>query len=385
MFAGFAGFARLWLAVGITLAVLALAEGIARIAVAPRARPADDRIHADSYPREPWVAELYEENAQSARVRWEPFAYWRRLPFAGRHIHIDADGLRRTWRPATGGAGPPLRIFFFGGSAAWGTGVRDDGTIPSALARYLAAAGVRAEILNFGETGYVSTQEVIALLRRLQAGDVPDLAIFYFGINDTLSALQSRAAGLSPNEDHRAREFNLLLHARRLVREALRVFAARSALVRLCGLAAPPPAPPAAPSPRLVEETLRAVDANLRAADGLAASYGFRTSFFWEPCLVEKRRLTPYEQGRAKRLAGYRDGLLATYSRVARGWAGRDRDRFTYLGDLFAGVALPRFIDHVHTGEAADREVAAAIGRQLVDHGRLRFRAGSALVASIAG
>jgi hypothetical protein len=375
------GLREAWLAVGLTLLALALAEGAARLALSLRRPAPDARIQADAYPAEPWVAELYAENARSSRMRWESYVYWRRLPFAGSQINVDQRGLRRTWRPpAAVGKPAAATVFFLGGSTAWGTGARDDHTIPSELARYLAGAGVPAAITNFGESGYVSTQAVITLLRELQRGNVPDLVVCYVGMNDTVATCQNRGAGLPLNESNRVREFNLLRHARRLMREALAAAAARSALLRLAGLAggpgSPSPAPTGRPDARLIDETLRSVDANLRTVDGLAASYGFRTSFFWEPCIFEKPHRTAYEESRAAVLVFARDLLLATYDRVRRDWAARGPDEFTYLGDLFAGTTAPRFVDHDHTSETADREIAAAIGRQLLEHGRLRGSAG---------
>jgi hypothetical protein len=376
------GVRSLWLAVGGTLLFLGLAEGVARLGLALTARPVRNlRIAADAYPPEPWVAELYRENVESDRMRWEPYVYWRRQAYSGRQIQIDERGLRRTWRPPATSpfqatAAPPLRIFCFGGSTTWGTGVRDEHTIPSELGRFLAAAGVPAEVTNFGESGYVTTQEVIALLRQLQQGNVPDLAVFYFGMIDSYSTLQNHAAGLPLNEEHRVREFNLLLHARRLVREALRAAASRSALVRLSGLAGDStgqPSTPLAPlSPEVVGETLRALDANLRTVQGMAASYGFRVNFFWEPSLFKKPHRTPYEVDRAASIDSSRASTLAVYAAAREDWARRSPDEFTYLGDFFADTAGPRFIDHAHTGETGNREIAASIGRQLLGHGRLR-------------
>jgi lysophospholipase L1-like esterase len=106
----------------------------------------------------------------------------------------------------------------------------------------------------------------------------------------------------------------------------------------------------------------------------MAASYGFRASFFWEPTLFKKTHRTPYEEDRAASLAYSRASTLAVYEGVRRDWAPRNRDEFTYLGDLFAETPGPRFIDHTHPGETATREIAAAIGRQLLAQGRLRRR-----------
>ena len=369
------GLRELWVALGITLLLLAVGEGSARLALRLRARPwSDPRLHADSYPAEPWVAELYEETNRSSRLRWESYAYWRRLPFAGQHINIDERGLRRTWRPANPNGAQRPRVFFFGASVVWGTGVRDDHTIPSELARYLAAAGFPAEVVNYGETGYVSTQAVVTLLRELQRGAVPDVVVYYGGENDAASSYFSRAAGVPLSEQRRIREFNILRHARRLVPAALRVIAARSAMVQLLGVQISEPFPAIAPelaTPQLVDLTLRALDVNLAAMDGLARSYGFRTSYFWEPCLLQKPNRTRYEEDRTARLAFSRAWLPALYARVQRDWATRDPDEFTYLGELFANTTEPRFIDHFHTSELANQEIAAVIGRQLIERGRL--------------
>ena len=362
--------AQVWLAIGGTLALLALLEGGARLVVASRPRPVDPRAQADSYPAEPWVAALFDEHARSARMRWEPYVYWRRLPFAGRYINVDEHGLRRTWQPP---AAAGRRLFFFGGSAAWGTGVRDDQTIASQLARYLAAAGAPVQVVNFGETGYVSTQQVIALLRQLQTGSVPGLVVMYMGGTDVASAQLNGEAGLPNNEANRVREFNLLHHARRLVPEALRVVAARSALLQLFGFrggkaSALRTAP--TPPPRVAEALAKEVEANLRAVEALGASYRFGCLFVWEPSIFFKRRLTAYEAGWAARFAGTRSWSLDVDERVRRDWA--TRGNVLYLGDLFAAEAAPRFIDQSHPGEVGDGEIAAAIGRALVARGGLR-------------
>ena len=98
-----------------------------------------------------------------------------------------------------------------GGSSLWGFGARDNETIPSLLARDLDQRGWRVDLKNLSEIGYVSTQELIALFRELQAGYRPDVVIFYDGVNDTTAALLLEGeAGLTTNEVNRRQEFNLL-------------------------------------------------------------------------------------------------------------------------------------------------------------------------------
>jgi lysophospholipase L1-like esterase len=55
--------------------------------------------------------------------------------------------------------------------------------------------------MNFGESAYSSTQEVIQLLLLLQQGKIPDLVIFYDGWNDTAPAIAYGDAGLPVHVD----------------------------------------------------------------------------------------------------------------------------------------------------------------------------------------
>jgi hypothetical protein len=362
-----------WAGVGVALVVVAAAEGMARMALRATRAPIDRRSHADVYPAEPWVAQMYEEKAICNHMRWEPYLYWRRAACSGKYVNVDAMGLRRTWTAPAKPGRRPLRIFFFGGSAAWGTGARDDHTIPSELARYLAAAGIYAEVVNYGETGYVSTQDVIELLRELQRGHRPDIALFYIGSNDIFAALAESDVAVPLNEEHRRREFNLLRQAKVLTVTALRTSAAHSALGRLLKVrqAALPSTVPAV-RPGAAEELMRALDVNVRTVRDLAASYGFGAEFYWEPSLAAKTSRTEYEARMFAEADPFRDWVLETQERVRRSWAASGSDDLVYLGDLYAHTREPRFIDARHTGEAAYREVAEAIGRHLREDGRLR-------------
>jgi lysophospholipase L1-like esterase len=97
---------------------------------------------------------------------------------------------------------PGKKVWMFGGSAVWGTGVDWSETVPSYLAKY------GYDVTNYGETGYVSTQQLILLIQELKT-NIPDIVIFYDGFNDTYSAYQQGVAGLPMNEFNRSVEFNL--------------------------------------------------------------------------------------------------------------------------------------------------------------------------------
>jgi len=159
-----------------------------------------------------WMFEYYAEFriVEKSSV-WTPYAYARSIPFEGKYINVNKDGLRVTWNESVvdhADDQPPVRVFIFGGSTMWGWGARDDYTIASYLSKILHGQGYQVEVTNYGQMGYVNTQEIITLLRYLQRGEVPDIVLFYDGLNDVASANHNRAAGLSRNESVRAEDFN---------------------------------------------------------------------------------------------------------------------------------------------------------------------------------
>ncbi|MDH5513912.1 MAG: hypothetical protein OEY45_01995 [Gammaproteobacteria bacterium] len=55
----------------------------------------------------------------------------------------------------------------------------------------LTATGRPVCIQNYGQNGFVSTQDLIELIRQLQQGNVPSLPVFYSGYNDAFAAFQT--------------------------------------------------------------------------------------------------------------------------------------------------------------------------------------------------
>lgn len=140
-------------------------------------------------------ADAYQEEYSKLRTRYWPYIMWQRRPAEGTYINVGADGTRHTWNPEYPNDETVMQIWVFGGSTAWGSGSRDDYTIPSHLSRLLQESGIMAEVTNFGETGYVFTQEIVRLLMELRTRPAPDLVIFYDGANDVYAAYHDGFAG----------------------------------------------------------------------------------------------------------------------------------------------------------------------------------------------
>ena len=145
--------AVIWIQIGLTLVLFGIVS-MAAGAVVKRMRHAQDQVPdpIEAYQGKPWAAEYFKSLYQ-VRMRWYPYVYWKGTPMTSRYLNIDPNGNRVTWnQPHQAGDGrPPLRIFMMGGSTTWGTGVRDDHTLPSLLAhRFAHDPGYDVEITNLG-------------------------------------------------------------------------------------------------------------------------------------------------------------------------------------------------------------------------------------------
>jgi hypothetical protein len=389
-----------WLMLGNALAFFLALElcltVISWLAPGPRqVSNADDvDILQIAYEGETWREDYNDEFRNSRLNDWKPYVYWRRRPFQGRLINVDASNRRATYQPPVTGDGSekPFRIFVFGGSTAWGTAARDDFTIPSELSKELTRRGLQVEIQNFGEAGFVSTQEILTLMLELRAGRIPDLAIFYDGVNDTYSAFQNGVAGIPQNEDNRVQEFNFLKPYRaadrhRLMRkEFANSLAVTQLLKRLAAKVKPAPAPNEAASAAsdedaLASEVVTVYLENMRIIRSLAREYNFAYLSFWQPTLFEKPLRTEHEQ---ERLAAFDKGgdqfFRKTYDHFRTLEKSQlDELRIFDLSQVFAEMDDPLFIDFCHVREPGNKIVARYIAdevlRQFAD--RVGSRAGA--------
>ena len=348
---------KLWSLCGISLLMIVAIELLATawLRVTDRSGMSEDpRVHADGYRDADWVEAYFQEFNAANHVAWRPFVYWRREPFHGRFVNIDEQGLRKTWNPPAPASDRAPRIFIFGGSTMWGTGARDDFTIASWLAKLLAEHGHGASVTNFGEGGYVSMQELIALETELQQGNIPDLVVFLDGVNDVFAAFQNGAPGIPQNERNRVREFNI---DQRIYREALQTWFKDSAVFALFAPAPSDAAPRAVGLDQLSAAVIERYVAVVGMIDNLAHAYHFRTQFYWQPVIFTKQHLTSYEKGEWEK-----QSLLASFYQNVYGQAQvRSTWPVRYLGDLFGDDPNPYFIDFCHLTESGNERIARAM------------------------
>ena len=80
----------------------------------------------------------------------------------------------------------------FGGSTMLGTGMPDEFTIPSILSKYLNVRGETFyEVTNFGTGAFILEQDMQLLFDEIRKGNIPDMAVFYHGANDSYAGVYS--------------------------------------------------------------------------------------------------------------------------------------------------------------------------------------------------
>ena len=359
-----------WLFVGLVLLCVFVVNELLATALPalPRRLRVDPDVaeestkHAEAYSGKDWSREYRREYRNSRVMTWQPYVYWRRAPFEGRYVNIDERGLRSTWT-AEGLSDDAASVFVFGGSTVWGTGARDDFPLPSHLARLFGEAGVEVRVTNFGESGYVMRQGILSLIGELQRGNVPDLVIFYDGVNDVMAALQSGVAGLPQNEGNRRLEFKASKEFERLLRVML---ANLEGVARL--------------SQQLLarerdEESLRELAREIAAdyarnvafVERLAEDYGFGAFFYWQPTIFSKRSVTDFE--RSQRDSQQRQQrslqLLANEAiRSSRELGGSHG--FRDLSSTLDGLTEPVYLDFCHLSEDGNGLIARTIADDVI-------------------
>ncbi len=357
---------ELWLILGVTLLFLAGLEVTARVGFTLRdiwsnggnPQLIDESLHADVYRDQDWAAEYWrEENetVQTVRSDWRSYVYWRRSPYQGKYINVDQNGIRRTWNRTSSPSTAQIKIVLFGGSALWGTGARDEFTIPSQVSKKLSAKNLDAWVTNMGEGGYVSTQQVIALMLELQKGNIPDLVVFYDGANDAFSALQQGVAGIPQNEYNRVAEFNQL-NWRGAIVEKLALYRAIKGLVDRANRSTQTQQADA----KLADAVMDTYIANVRLVQSLAQSYGFAVAFYWQPVVYNKKNLSTWEKQQLDRYGESRffQQIDSTMKQRA---ISRTYPNFFVLSNAFDDEAGTVFVDAFHLSEAGNDRIADLI------------------------
>lgn len=138
----------------------------------------DQRITSPVYTKDQNPAQIYKDIAK-AKNTYMPYTGWRHKPYQSKNVNIDKTGNRtHTLNPAN--TKRAKSVGFFGASAMWGVGVKDDQTIPAHFDKLTADF----KAINYGERGYTSRQNLARLVNLINQNKMPDIVVFHDGFAD---------------------------------------------------------------------------------------------------------------------------------------------------------------------------------------------------------
>lgn len=324
-----------------------------------RAYPGMARSEVEALLRETWTR----------RLGFEPFTHFRERPFRGRYVNVHEAGFRFSAEQGPWPAEPgSLNVFVFGGSTAFGYGVRDDETFASHLARGLPglAPGRRPRVYNFGRGAYYSTQERVLFSELLEEGAAPRVAVFLDGLNEFFYPRDEPA--------HSGRMRAVFDEDQEGLASALRRAARALPALRL--LAAPRPLAAGSPGEEGAAEGARdgfasGVDrvvtrylANKRLIAAAAREHAVVSVFAWQPVpmYAYEHRDSDGPRPGLGNPERWRRRYENMAERMRRGELGSD---FIWCADVARGAPGPLYVDRVHYSGLMNQRIAEAVLRAL--------------------
>jgi hypothetical protein len=328
-----------------------------------------------------WAPELVRQERRrfeyQRQEQYQPFRIWGANVWHGRYVNVDksaAGTVRRTINVASGAcsnpANPKRKVWIFGGSTVFGTGVPDFATVASYLSQHLSEGSSACfEVTNFGVEGYGTNQEVIWLEEQLKRGLRPDAVIFYDGVNDAYQGCVSPADPFAHlNLEQISGRVEGRLQSRvDFLKDTYSFRIVRALVSRI--RRAPPQSPPASELTAPAKATLANYEANLAVVSALGQFYHFRAIAFWQPAFITgDKPLVPFEQDLLRRRVADPNGWLRAmrkaYERAEKRAA--ESGHFVFLGHVFDGVSNPLYLDGwMHLGPLGNDIVAQRIATEV--------------------
>lgn len=287
---------------------------------------------------------------------------WRIKDVSSQYINV-SNGERRT-TAADPALGDPIVIWFFGGSAAFGAGQRDEHTIPSELVKLAQDQGVPLEIHNFAVPATVNWQSAMLLIAQLQSEQKPDLVVIYDGANDVAlqGVLAAQGKGASPQP---ASLIDGELDA--VLKKRATANAAQGSETRQTLL---PPSKARTPDKELTpaasgQMVLQRYGSGIEVIRKFSELSSVPVLIFWQPDIRTKQ---PQSSADADTLAAVKvdQGSLRAWTETSDAVrAGLSALGVTDLSGVFDGQTEPIYWDTVHTNELGSRLVAERMLKEL--------------------
>lgn len=253
-------------------------------------------------------------------------------------------------------------VWAFGGSTMENTETTDHLTIANTWARKFNSEIGPTHVKNLGTGSFSSTYELIKfqkLLREVPQNELPSIAIFYDGFNDTLNGYQYGPGNLQKDLSLKLmalvehNDLTLMIYTTSRLFSKYSFFWERTFARLFEYMLFPLPEPDGGNTN--FEATVKAYSSNLKMAQATCEVYDVQCFFILQPLIVTKNPLTELEQKPLSKLEDHpRFGSQGTkfirgfYERISQEFS--DADYFIDASHILDGRTQDDFYDLGHVG-----------------------------------
>ena len=335
----------------------------------------EDKSKLSYYQNVDWAEDYwreYRETYEGKLVQFKPYVGWNREEYHGEWVNIDSNGVRKTWLPNVANNKLLPTLYVFGGSTVWGSGARDDYTIPSHLSKLLHENDFDHMLFNYGESAYSITNNIMQLVVLLKNGQIPDHVIFYNGINLVHSAYNNGdprvhsinnlfASRISDSNKGSSLDYiriglhKLIFSNSMIIKVLSSVFTSKTTINHY--------KPTLQYKPDIVEklgdEIIEYYKSCLVLVNNLAKGYGFDVIFLWQPVIFTENKLFDEEYRVSEKL--YNKQVSELYKYCNRQVSNIKVPNFYNISDVLVNRENMIYIDFAHLTEEGNKIVAEKI------------------------
>jgi lysophospholipase L1-like esterase len=365
-----------WLIIGAVILLFLILESACFIG-AVIYNPCDTSAYTPPYKDFKQVKEFWIEHDKAIFEKdliYVPYHLWRRPQFSGKWTNINANGDRVTYYNADENTEGVKKIFMFGGSTLWGTGLPDWETIPSYVSKFLNEDNPRYIIYNYGETGFVDSQGLNRLISEIKKGNIPDLAIFYSGANDACNGAYFLFALKTPSYHSYMDRFEKVFTRDKITKfiETLKTTYTYKAIIFVKNRVLPRFEYTIKQEDRdeAIRKTVRYWASNYKIASAIGKEYGFEVITFLQPALLsDQKTMQDYEKRFLEEHFILSKSIKGTYKGIREVIKKESLSGVYDISDLFEKIDEPIYIDWVHVGPLGSQYIARKMVEILSDKG----------------
>lgn len=315
-----------------------------------------------------WAKQLFREQDEVPGETKE-YRGWGKKEYHGDYINIDSDGVRKTWNPEEL-KGTHKTLYMFGPSTVWGSGARDDHTLPSYMSKKLNSMGYKFKVTNYGEIAYSFTQQLIYLTLLIRDGHRPDYVIFY-GWMDIYNAYRAGRPGVlhwthvNQLKPKQLSDFqNIGLAFSNILKKYSMIY---KELMKWNSKLSPNESPYTEVAHTysdvelqgLLEGTIEYFSKSYDILNNLSKIYGFKYISFWMPIIYTEEKLTEEEKTVDPRLND--DGINKIYRLANEAFKTNSFSHFYNVSDVLKGRTKTYYLDSGHLSEEGNEVVATRL------------------------